>query len=190
MEIVTKEEFLLEKAKYFRLISQGAVFIHPTDTIYGIGCDATNEKAAQRVRQIKRRTSTPFSVIVPSKRWIFDNCEVSLEGEKWIDRLPGPYTLIFRLKSSSAVAAAVNLSSSTLGIRIPRHWIADLVKELGFPVVSTSANITGEPYMTSADDLDESIRQKVDFIIYEGEKLGRPSTIVKLFEKEVEVVER
>ncbi|MBI3036673.1 threonylcarbamoyl-AMP synthase [Candidatus Woesearchaeota archaeon] len=190
MEIVTKEEFVAGKVKYLRLISQGAVFMHPTDTIYGIGCDATNEKAVQRIRSIKQRTSMPFSVIVPSKRWVFDNCEVSLEGEKWIDRLPGPYTLIFRLKASSAVAPAVNLSSSTLGIRIPRHWISELVAELSIPIVSTSANITGEPYMTSIDDLEESISQKVDFIIYEGEKQGKPSTIVKLFEKEVEVVER
>ena len=107
-----------------------------------------------------------------------------------IDKLPGPYTLILRLKNKSAVAAAVNLGSETLGIRIPKHWISEAVAELGFPVVSTSANLTGEPYMTSTEDLDDSIRQKVDFIIYEGEKQGKPSTIVKLFEKEVEVVER
>ena len=190
MEIVTKEEFLLDRIKYFKLISQGNVFVHPTDTIYDIGCDATNESAVQRIRAVKQRTAMPFSVIAPSKKWIFENCEVSLEGERWLDRLPGPYTLIFRLKKSSAVASAVNLKSGTLGVRIPRHWMAEVVAELGFPVVSTSANITGQAYMTSAEDLDEGIRQKVDFIIYEGEKRGRPSTIVKLFEKEVEVVER
>ena len=190
MEIVTKEEFLLEEIKYLRLIEEGAVFIHPTDTIYGIGCDATNEKAVQRVRGIKQRASMPFSVIVPSKRWVFENCEVSAEGERWLEKLPGPYTLIFRLKKKAAVAAAVNLSSDTLGVRMPMHWMAKIVAELGFPVVSTSANVTGEPYMTSAEDLDEGIRQKVDFIVYEGEKQGKPSTIVKLFEKEVEVVER
>ena len=190
METVTKEEFLLGRVKYFRLISQGAVFIHPTDTIYGIGCDATNEAAVQRIRGIKQRAGMPFSVIAPSKRWIFENCDVAIEGEKWLDRLPGPFTLIFRLKNRSAAAAAVNLKSTTLGGRIPKHWVSEVVAELGFPVVSTSANITGEPYMTSLDSLDESIRQKVDFIIYEGEKRGRPSTVVKLFEKEAEVVER
>lgn len=190
MEIVTKEEFLLEKVKYFRLISQGAVFIHPTDTIYGIGCNATNESAVQRIRSIKQRSSTPFSVIAPSKKWVFDNCEVSPEGGEWLGKLPGPYTLIFKLKNKSAVAAAVNLNNDSLGIRMPKHWFTEVVAELGFPVVSTSANITGEPYMTSTEDLDDSIRQKVDFIVYEGEKHGKPSTIVKLFEKEVEVVER
>ncbi|HIG97952.1 TPA: threonylcarbamoyl-AMP synthase [Candidatus Woesearchaeota archaeon] len=190
MEVITKEEFLLEKVRYLKLISQGSVFIHPTDTIYGIGCDATNEAAVRRVRDAKQRNSMPFSVIAPSKRWVYDNCEVSAEGEKWLDRLPGPYTLILRLKKASAIASSVNLGSGTLGIRIPRHWISDLVKELGFPVLSTSANLTGRQYMTAIDDLDESIRQKVDFMVYEGEKEGRPSTIVKLFEKEVELVER
>ncbi len=190
MEILTKEEFLSQKARYTKLIGDGAVFIHPTDTIYGIGCDATNDKAVQRIREIKQRTSTPFSVIAPSKRWVFENCEVSLEGERWLDRLPGPFMLIFRLKNKAAVAPAVNLGSDTLGIRIPKHWIYDFVAELGFPLVSTSANLTGRPYMTSIDDLDQSIRQKVDFAIHDGEKPGRPSTLVKLFEKETEIVER
>ncbi|MBI2141680.1 threonylcarbamoyl-AMP synthase [Candidatus Woesearchaeota archaeon] len=190
MEIVTKEEFLLEKIKYFKLISQGAVFIYPTDTIYGIGCDATNEAAVKRIRSIKQRSSMPFSVIAPSRRWVSENCQLSPEGEKWLGRLPGPYTLIFRLKNKSAIAAAVNLGGNTLGIRMPEHWIRGVVAELELPVISTSANITGEPYMASIEDLDDSIRQKVDFIVYEGEKQGKPSTIVKLFEREVEVVER
>ena len=190
MELVTKEEFLLGKASYLRRIRQGAVFIHPTDTIYGIGCDATNEVAVQRIRTIKQRVAMPFSVIAPSKRWIFENCAVSLEGEKWLDRLPGPYTLVLRLKAASAVAAAVANNAKTLGVRMPGHWMNDIVAELGFPVVSTSANLTGQAHMSAIDDLNESIRQKVDFIIYEGEKAGRPSTIVRLFETQVQVVER
>ncbi len=190
MEVATKEAFLLKKVRHIRLISQGAVFIHPTDTIYGIGCDATNEEAVERVREAKQRPLMPFSVIAPSKKWIYENCDVSLEGEKWLDRLPGPYTLIFRLKNKSAVAAAVNLKGETIGVRMPKHWITGLVAELGFPVVSTSANITGQPYMTAIESLNGSVRMRVDFAIYEGEKEGRPSAIVKLFEKNAEVVER
>lgn len=190
MEIVTKEEFLLEKIKYLRLIGKGAVFIHPTDTIYGIGCDATNDEAVQRIRSMKQRASMPFSVIAPSKTWIFENCKATASAKEWIEKLPGPYTLILKLKKKSTVAAAVNLNNDNLGVRMPKHWFTDVVAELGSPVVSTSANITGQPYMTSVEDLDSNIRQKVDFIIYEGEKQGRPSTIVKLFGKKVEVVKR
>lgn len=190
MEVVTKEEFLASKIRYLKLISSGAVFIHPTDTIYGIGCDATSEAAVRKVREAKQRPSTPFSVIAPSKKWILDNCGISPEAEKWLDKLPGPYTLILPLKNSSAVANAVNLGSKTLGVRIPGHWISAVVAELGLPVVSSSANKSGQPYMTSIDDLDDSIRKKVDFAIYEGEKQGRPSTVVKLLGKEAEVMER
>jgi len=190
MEILTKEEFLNHKARYTQLISQGAVFVYPTDTIYGIGCDANNEAAVQRIREIKKRNSMPFSVIAPSQKWIMDSCELFLEGRKWLRKLPGPYTLIFRLKNKSAVAAAVNLGSDTLGVRMPKHWTSSVVSELGFPVVSTSANLTGQPYMTSIDNLDISIKNKVDFIVYDGEKQGRPSTIVKLYGKEAEIVER
>lgn len=190
MEVVTKEEFLLDRMKYLNLISHGAVFIHPTDTIYGIGCDATNERAVCRVREIKERASMPFSVIAPSKNWIFENCEISAEGQKWLHRLPGPYTLIFQLKQIPTIASSVNLAGKTLGVRMPKHWFSNVVAELGFPVVTTSANLAGQSYMTSLGDLDEAVRRNVDFIIYEGEKRGRPSTIVRLFEKEVKVVER
>ena len=70
MQIVTKEEFLGSKAFYLKRISGGAVFIYPTDTIYGIGCDATNDAAVKRIREIKHRSENPFSVAVPSKNWI------------------------------------------------------------------------------------------------------------------------
>ncbi len=189
MEIVTKEEFLLGKARYVKMIREGNVFIHPTDTIYGIGCDATNEAAVKRIREAKQRASMPFSVIAPSKDWIFANCEFSSEGKMWLGKLPGPYTLIFKLKNKSAIAASVVSGSENIGVRMPQHWILDIVKELGFPVVSTSANIAGQPYMTSVDELEPSIMKKIDFAVYEGEKEGRPSTIVKLFGK-VELLKR
>ena len=190
METVTKGKFLTDKARFLKLIRNGAVFIHPTDTIYGIGCDAINEKAVQQIREAKQRDSKPFSVIAPSKSWISDNCEVSSEGRKWLAKIPGPYTLVLKLKKKSAVAAAVIAGVDTIGVRMPRHWFTDMVAELGFPVVSTSANLTGQPYMTSIDNLNENVKKKVDFMIYEGKKEGKPSTIVKLSGKEVEVVER
>lgn len=190
MNVITKEEFVRDKVKYARLIGQGAVFVYPTDTIYGIGCDATNHSSVLRVRGIKQRPSMPFSVIAPSKRWAYENCEITVEGERWLDRLPGPYTLVFRLKNDAPVARAVNTGTDTLGVRLPKHWIAGIVSELGFPLVSTSANVSGQSYMTSLDDLEPSVKAAVDFVVFDGEKAGRPSTIVRLYEEEVKVVER
>ncbi|UCG94990.1 MAG: Sua5/YciO/YrdC/YwlC family protein, partial [archaeon] len=84
-----------DSEKIEQLVLQGSVFIHPTDTIYGLGCDATRYNSVIRIRQIKQREQKPFSVIAPSKEWILENCVV---GEADLTRLPGPYTLILKLK--------------------------------------------------------------------------------------------
>ena len=165
----------------FITVREGCLFIHPTDTIYGIGCDATNFDAVKKVREVKGRSERPFSVIAPSKEWIKENCVVS---EKWLGKLPGPYTLILKLKNKSCIAKNVNMGLKTLGVRLPDHWINMDIKELNVPIVTTSANKTGGNFMTSADDLDDGIKSKTEFMIYEGEKHGRPSKIVDLTEGE------
>ncbi len=190
MEILTVDDFILRKDLYLRKIRQGAVFIHPTDTIYGIGCDATNSAAVLRIRGIKKRPEMPFSVIAPSKQWIKDNCIINKAAEEWLEKLPGPYTLLLQLKNKSAVVPEVMPNTDILGIRIPNHWFAAIAAELGIPIVSTSANITAEKYMTSLRDLNDEIAGKANFIIFEGDKPGRPSTLVKLFTEKPEIVER
>lgn len=186
--MLTADEFKLKREKILKQIENGAVFIYPTDTIYGIGCDATNGEAVERIRKIKQREEMPFSVIAPSKKWIYDNCEVGSGAVKWINKLPGPYTLIFKLTNKEAVSKHVNCGWDTLGVRIPKHWCSEVAAELNLPIVSTSANISKEPFMTSIDDLDQRI--KVDFILYEGEKKGKPSTIINLAGNNEEIIER
>jgi tRNA threonylcarbamoyl adenosine modification protein (Sua5/YciO/YrdC/YwlC family) len=180
MEVITKEQVKLGRDEAEDRILKGEVFIHPTDTIYGLGCNALNSRAVIRIRDIKNRDTRPFSVIAPSKDWIYQNCLLSAEEKKWVSKLPGPYTIILRLKDKNCIASETNMDMDTLGVRIPDHWFADIVKELGIPVVTTSANLTGMDYMTSIDDLDPKIARKTDFAIYEGEKKGRPSTLINL----------
>lgn len=188
MKILTKDEINVNKEVILEVMKNGAIFIHPTDTIYGIGCNATRKKFIERVREIKGRPNTPFSVIAPSKKWIRKNCVVNEKAEKWLKKLPGPYTLILRAKDNVAKNVAPGLD--TLGVRIPDHWFSKIVEELGIPVVTTSANKAGEDFMTSLEDLDEEIKPKIELIIYEGEKHGRPSKIVDLTGKKVKVKER
>ncbi len=180
MRILTKEEFLMERLFLFKKIMNGAVFIHPTDTIYGLGCNAESEEAVNKVREIKQRKDNPFSVIAPSKEWIRNNCEISDEGEEWLEKLPGPYTLILKLKNRECIAKSVNLGMESLGVRIPDHWFTKFVEEFGGPVITTSANITGGNFMTSIDNLDSQIKNRVDFIVYEDEKKASPSEIIDL----------
>lgn len=177
MKILTSAD----KNRIKQLVLRGSVFIYPTDTIYGLGCDATDSESVQRIRIIKQREEKPFSVIVPSKDWILKNCVVKQDD---LTCLPGPYTLIAKIKQK-CVAENVNLGLGTLGVRIPDHWFSQVVKETGTPVVTTSANISGQKFMTSIDNLDVKIGKKVDFIVYEGKKDGSPSKVIDLTTGEV-----
>lgn len=188
MRVLNFDELKVEKDLILGSIIDGAVFIYPTDTIYGIGCNATLSKSVKKIRMLKGRATNPFSVIAPSVDWVNENCVVNKEVEGWLEKLPGPYTLILNLKNN-CVAKEVNPGLSTLGIRIPNHLISKIVAEAEVPVVTTSVNKSGEDYMTSLDSLDASIKNNVDFILYEGEKEGRPSKIIDLTEK-IKIIER
>jgi len=180
MQIITKGELEDQKKQYVEAIQGGAVFIYPTDTIYGLGCDATNERAVKALREAKIQHEQPFSVIAPSKEWIAERCKLGAAAKGWLAKLPGQYTLILRLKDRKAVAPSVNLGKVTLGVRIPAHWFSAVVGELGVPVVTTSANVHGQEFMTSLADLAPALKAEMAFALYEGEKSGRPSTLVDL----------
>lgn len=190
MRVVDKEEFRLEGDGFLEMIRGGAVFIHPTDTIYGLGCNALDKDTVAKIRELKKRPNMPFSVIAPSKDWILENCEVGEKAEKYINELPGPVTLILKLTNPDAIADNVAPGLNTIGIRMPRHWFTQVAKVIKTPLVTTSANVVGGDFMTTIDDLDNNIRIGVDFIIYEGEKKGRPSKIINLTQEEVGVKER
>jgi len=188
MVVINKDELDKAKRRYLKLL-KSKVFIYPTDSIYGIGCDATNKTLVQEVRKIKKSSLQPFSVIVPSKEWVYKNCIVKDKQKKYVEMLGKKidiagskycFTLILTLKNKKAIANNVNSGGDTIGVRMPDHWISTLVKELGVPIVTTSANTTGDDIMTSLDDLNDRIRRKVEVIIYEGEKKGFPSTLIHL----------
>jgi L-threonylcarbamoyladenylate synthase len=185
--IINKDELKNEPSLVQEL--KNSIFIYPTDTIYGIGCDATNERLVKKVREIKRCAEKPFSVIIPNRNIIFSNCKTDERAKTWADKLPGPYTLIFNVKKGF-FAKAVNPVDQTVGVRIPNHWFYNYVRKLQVPIVTTSANVTGDDFMTSLDDLNPDLKKKVDFIIYDGVLKGKPSTIVHLEKEEVEVRER
>lgn len=189
MRVLSKEEFENQKDVIrTSLIENHIVFIYPTDTIYGIGCNATNKEAVEKIREIKQRKTNPFSVIAPSKEWIDENFIVNNNAKDWIKRLPGPYTLVLKIKKQ-CVAENVAPGLDTLGIRIPDHWLSNIVNEIGIPIVTTSANKSGNDPMTSLDDLDADIKSRVDFIVYEGVKKGHSSKIIDLTD-DVKVIER
>jgi L-threonylcarbamoyladenylate synthase len=189
MELINQDEFNGRKIELSKKLLN-TVFIYPTDTIYGLGCNATNKDLINQVRELKGRYQRPFSVIAPSKKWILDNCEVDKNAQEWINKLPGPYTLILKVKHKNSVADNINPGLNTVGVRMPNNWFAKVVEDLDVPIITTSVNIVGEPFMTSLDDLDSNIKKGVNFIFYTGEISGTPSKLVFLDKPEVKVQER
>jgi L-threonylcarbamoyladenylate synthase len=157
-----KQEILSEK-----------IFIYPTDTIYGIGCDATNKKAVEKIRKIKQRDKKPFSIIAPSFEWIEQNCIINVDLKKY---LPGPYTIILKKKNPEFLSHISNTDS--LGIRVPNHDLTKKIQKSGVPFITTSVNLSGEEPITKISEIPKQIIDKVDFIIDKGELSGRPSTLV------------
>ena len=158
-----------------KFIKQGKIFIYPTDTVYGIGCDALNKRAVERVKKIKgREKAKPLSVIAPSKTWIFKNLEAKREIiNKYF---PGRYTLILKKKSPRFLSYVS--SSDFLGVRIPKHKFTRLIKKASVPFITTSTNLSGEKPASSLKDIDKKILKKVDVVINGGKLHGKPSTII------------
>jgi len=184
MKIITRDEFLARKKELVEMLKD-SIFIYPTDTIYGIGCNAENKDLVSRIRVLKNRLDAPFSVIAPSKEWIKDNCVIDDNANNWISKLPGPYTLILELKNKYVISKNVNLDGDTLGVRMPDNWFTSIVFEIGLPIITTSANISGHNFMTDLTNLDPDLKKDVDLFIDDGPIDCHPSTLVFLDKKEV-----
>ena len=179
MQVIYKEEFSPHRTHIVEAIIRGDILIYPTDTIYGLGCNALLPEAVQKIREMKKRDpKNPLSVIAPSKEWILRYCEVG--DERNLDKLPGPFTLILNRKTDCPIASEVNPYDSTLGVRIPSHWFTEIVTEAGVPFVTTSVNFSGGSFMKKIADIPEEIVSATDYCIYEGEKRGVPSTKVNI----------
>lgn len=156
-------------------VHDGKVFIYPTDTIYGLGCDAMQPAPVRKIRQIKN-TDHPFSVIAPSLGWVRENFEVNHSG--YLDKLPGPITLILRKKDPEFLKW-VSMSDS-LGVRIPNHHFTKFIQKTGVPFVTTSVNISGRSHIRKIGDIPEAILNRIDVVIDAGPLNNPPSTIVDL----------
>ena len=155
-------------------IKQGKILIYPTDTIYGIGCDATNKQAVKKIKKIKSRDKDkPLSIIAPSINWIKENCIVKADLNKY---LPGSYTLILKKKNPDFLKWVSNTDS--LGIRIPDSEFTKMIQKSKLPFITTSVNLKGEKPVISISDIKQEITSQVDEIIDIGELNGNPSTLI------------
>jgi len=164
-------------------LKQSKTILYPTDTVWGIGCDATNFDAVFKVYQIKKReVSKSLVVLVNSFEMLqnYVNDIPDLVGYI-LSRTEKPTTVIYN--NPKNLAKNVIATDNTVAIRIVKDkFCQKLIQEFGKPIVSTSANSSGKPTPKSFKEIEPSILESVDYVVdlYQEKKCGEPSTILKV----------
>lgn len=178
MEIVALENALgSRRDEMIQSMREGKIFIYPTDTIYGIGCDARNPAAVKTIKRLKKRDARkPVSIIAPSKGWIRTHLRV--RHASFLSKLPGPYTLVWEKKTKNFLSDVSG--NSTLGVRMPNHPFLSLVRAARIPFVTTSVNLSGDPPVRSVKEIPPSFARRVAYALDAGRLGGRPSSLYDL----------
>lgn len=164
-------------------LKKGGTVLYPSDTIWGLGCDATNEEACQKLLTLKNRPEEKsFILLVDSfqmiDRFIPEYHEICYD---LADLAVKPLTIIY--PNAKGLASSVIATDGSVGIRITQdpHCLK-LIRGMRKPLVSTSANLSGQPSPTCYDNVDSTIKKEVDFILKERltEKMTTPSQIIKI----------
>lgn len=165
-------------------LKNGGLILYPTDTIWGIGCDATNPDAVEKIFALKGREKAKSMVVLLHNDYqlagyVQDVPDVAYELIEVSDR---PLTIVF--DGAKNLAENVLASDGSIGIRIVNHpFCQQLLQRFKRPLVSTSANLSGEPSAATFDEIDDEIKEGVDYIVKFGQgnqEKGRPSVIMKL----------
>ena len=170
-------------------LQRGGVIAYPTDTTYGLGCDIFSRQGVRTIYQIKHRDARkPFSFICADLSDVARYAHVSNVAFKIMKRhLPGPYTFV--LEATRVVPDSLVTRQKTVGIRIPDDPIAlAIVREAGHPLVTTSANLSGEAPLHDPFDIERRLGKQLDLVIDGGMRLGDPSTIISLLDDRIEVL--
>lgn len=173
-----------EVKKAVEVMRNGGVILYPTDTVWGIGCDATNEEAVKRVYEIKRRSDSKALICLVDSEARLTRYVRRVSDVTWdmIELTTKPLTVIY----DNATGLAPNLlaEDGSVGIRITKE---EFSKELCFrfqkPIVSTSANISGEPTPQTFDEISDEIKNAVDYVVKYSQRCKekhQPSSIIKI----------
>ena len=153
-----------------KIIRQGGIGIFPTETVYGIGADCFNIDAVQKIFEIKKRSKEKaLSVLISNLSMVDELAQNISEKERKIMEkfFPGPITII--LNKSSKVPNIVTAGKDTIGIRVPENKIAlSLIEEVGRPLATPSANISGKPSGIEYEQIIKDFKGKIDFFIDSG----------------------
>ena len=163
---------------------EGGVILYPTDTIWGIGCDATNEDAVRRVYEIKQRQDSKAMLVLVDSSVKVDFSVQDVPEVAWdlIDLADKPLTIIY--SGARNLAANLLAEDGSVGIRVTNEDFSKrLCQQFRKAVVSTSANISGQPSPRNFSEISEEVKSAVDYIVgYRQEEMSnpKPSSIIKL----------
>ncbi len=183
---MANDPFQADIEKAYAVIQEGGVILYPTDTVWGIGCDATNEAAINRVFQIKQRVeSKSLIILLDSFEKIYRYIEkVPDIAADLLSNMTTPTTVIY--SNVRNLPPNLHAADRTIAIRIPKDdFCQQLLRKLDKPLVSTSANISGEPTAITFSQISEEIKSHVDYIVeYKQDMLiqVKTSTMVRLYE--------
>lgn len=170
-----------------QIIANGGVILYPTDTVWGIGCSALSEDAVGKIYKIKQRSeSKSMIVLVDSIERLINYVEVLPDiAIDLIQKAEKPLTIIY--PKAKNLPNNLVASDGSIAIRVVNHpFCMKLIAEMNAPLVSTSANISGEPTPMCYEDISPDVKNQMDFIvdkIHETSLNAQPSTIIKLIDQ-------
>lgn len=175
-----------------KYLNQGKLVSFPTETVYGLGADATNDAAVASIFEAKRRPSfNPLIIHLPSLAHVELYAELDIVSRKLAARFwPGPFTLVLNKKADSPLSELVSAGLDTVAVRVPEHVVAHtLLEKFGRPIAAPSANISGKLSPTTAQHVAEAFGQEVATILDGGPcRNGIESTIVQVCGDEVRLL--
>jgi L-threonylcarbamoyladenylate synthase len=172
-----------EIVKAYEVIKEGGIILYPTDTVWGIGCDATNADAVARIYKLKQRAETQSMIVLMNGEKMMYTVFKDIPEVAWqiMDLSENPTTMV--LDNPRNVAPNLRAPDKTLGIRIIKEpFCFKLLERMKKPLVSTSANISGQPTPKSFKEISPEIIKGVDYVVnlHKDKIAGKPSTIIKL----------
>lgn len=169
-------------------LRRGGIIIYPTDTVWGIGCDATNEEAVARVKALKGRADAKALITLVSdaamlERWVDDVPDVALELIEATEEGSRPVTIVYD-HPSRMLAPGLLAPDGTAGIRVCRDpYAAALCRRLRRPIVSTSANFSGQPTPESFAAIDPELIARADYTAryrHDDRSAAQPSSVIRI----------
>jgi L-threonylcarbamoyladenylate synthase len=173
-----------EVEKALEVVKAGGIILYPTDTIWGIGCDATNEEAVQKVMALKGRSASKSLIVLVDNDTKLASYvrEIPDVAYDLIEYAENPLTIVY--SNAKNLAPGVINEDGSVGIRVVKHnFCQQLIQRFRLPIVSTSANISGEPAPKNFSEVSQEIIDGVDYVVNLEQEVSEektPSTIMKL----------